>query len=172
VAGAVVLLLSPERSFRVVVPYLVLTSCLLLAVQPILTRWLARRRTARSADPIDHTSPLVHIGVIVSSAYASYFGAGVGVLLLAIFAILLDDDLQRLNGLKNVLILVANIVGVLLFAFSGRVDWPVAALLIVTAYGGGLLGSRLARRVRAEVLRGVVIVFGVVVAAALLATGT
>jgi len=170
VAGAVILLLSPERSFRVVVPYLVLFSCLLLAVQPILTKWLAKRREARSAAPIDHTSPLVHTGVILSSAYASYFGAGVGVLLLAIFAILIEDDIQRLNGLKNVLILVANIVGVVLFAFSGRVDWPIALLLIVTAYGGGLLGSRLARKVRSDVLRAVVIAFGVVVVGALFAT--
>ena len=170
-AGAVVLLVTPERSFRVVVPYLVLLSCLLLAVQPRLATWVARRRSAAAGSAPGRPSPLVHAGVGISSVYASYFGAGVGVLLLAIFGILLNEDIQALNGLKNVLILIANMVGVLLFAFSGKVNWTAAVLLIVTAYGGGLLGSRLARRLRANTLRGLVIAFGVVVAAALLATG-
>ena len=93
---------------------------LLLALQPRLVTWVARRRTATAGGAPNPTSPFVHAGVGVSSAYASYLGAGVGVFLLAIFGILLDDDIQTLNGLRNVLILVANIVGLLLFVFSGR----------------------------------------------------
>jgi hypothetical protein len=73
-------------------------------------------------------------------------------------------ELAGQGRLKNVLILAANIVGVLLFTFSGKVDWPCRGTVDRHAYGGGLLGSRLARRVRADVLRGTVIVFGVVVA--------
>ena len=168
IAGAVVLLVTPARSFRVVVPYLVLLSCLLLAVQPRVSRWLAgRSHTSRGPG---HRRPLVHAGVFISGAYASYFGAGVGVLLLAIFGILLDEDIQRLNGLKNVLILVANMLGVLIFAFSGQVDWLAAAILIVTAYLGGLLGARLARRLNPATLRQAVIWFGVIVAVALFVT--
>jgi hypothetical protein len=110
----------------------------------------------------------VRAGVLVASVYGSYFGAGLGVLLLGVLGVLVADDLQRLNALKGLLSLVVNLVGVAVFVFSGRVDWPVAVVLAVAAWVGGLLGVRVARVLPARVLRTLVVTLGVVVAVVLL----
>jgi hypothetical protein len=107
----------------------------------------------------------------VASIYGSYFGAGLGVLLLGVLGVLVADDLQRLNALKGLLSLVVNLVGVGIFVFSGRVDWPVALVVAVTAWGGGLLGVRIARVLPARVLRVLVVCLGVLVAVVLLVRG-
>jgi uncharacterized membrane protein YfcA len=165
VAGAVLLLVTPETTFRAVVPYLILLSCALLAAQPRLAAVLAERR---------HGSPDVHwaarLGVGIGAVYGSYFGAGLGVLLLAVLGILVADDLQRLNALKGVLSLAINIVGVVVFVVSAHVAWVYVAVLAVTAYVGGTLGVSLARRLAPAVMRAAVIALGTVVGIVLLVT--
>lgn len=170
VAGAVVLLTTPADAFRTVIPYLILLSCLLLAAQPLLSRFVAGRRAAAGADTPEITAA-VHAGVFVAAVYGSYFGAGLGVLLLGVLGIFLDDDLQRLNALKGLLSLVVNLVGVLVFVTSGRVAWAAAAILLVTAYLGGLGGAALARRLQPRLLRYCVVALGVAVAVGLLVRG-
>lgn len=168
-AGAVILLLTPEDSFRMIVPYLVLASCGVLAVQPRLAAWVAARGVA---DPeARKMTPALQIGVFAAAVYGSYFGAGLGVLLLGVLGVLLQDHLQRLNGLKTLLALIVNLVGVTIFVFSGRVDWVVALVLLISAYLGGLSGARLARRLTPRVLRTAVITFGVGVSIALIIQG-
>ncbi len=169
-AGATVLLVTPADSFRAVVPYLILLACALLAVQPRLARWVAAGREA-SAGQHHQIGPAVQAGVAVGAVYGSYFGAGLGVLLLAVLGVLLDDDLQRLNALKGLLSLLINVVGVVIFLASGRVAWGYAAILAVTAYTGGTVGVALARRLPAQALRAGVVVIGAAVACALIATG-
>lgn len=163
VAGAGLLLVTPERTFRVVVPYLVLGSCALLAAQPRLAAALGER---------PHGSPDVHwgarLGVGIGAVYGAYFGAGLGVLLLAVLGILVADDLQRLNALKGLLSLVIAAVGVLVFLVSAQVAWGAAAVLGASAYAGGTVGVRVARRLPPAVMRGAVVVIGVVVGVALL----
>jgi uncharacterized membrane protein YfcA len=175
IAGAVILLVTPADSFRAVVPYLVLLSCALLAAQPRTARWVAARAAARADDGRSRRSgeigPALQAGVFVASVYGSYFGAGLGVLLLAVLGILLQDELQRLNVLKTVLAFVVNIVGVVVFLVSGRVAWVFAVILLVTAYLGGVLGARVARRLRASTLRAAVITLGVVVSVVLIVRG-
>lgn len=173
-AGAVILLVTPADSFRAVVPYLVLMSCALLAVQPRTARWVAARAAARASDGHERRGeigPALQAGIFLAAVYGSYFGAGLGVLLLAVLGILLDDELQRLNGLKTVLAFVVNIVGVLVFLASGRVAWVFALILLVTAYLGGILGARVARKLSASTLRVAVIVLGVVVSVVLIVKG-
>lgn len=177
VLGAVLLLVTPPAAFRALVPYLVLVSCALLAVQPRLARYVARRRG--SADPalgavrgpVHGITPVVLVGVGASAVYGSYFGAGLGVLLLAVLGILVQDELQRLNALKGMLALVINAVGVLVFAFSGTVEWAFAAVLAMSALLGGALGVVVARRVPAAALRAAVVLFGTAVAVVLLVQG-
>jgi uncharacterized membrane protein YfcA len=199
VVGALVLLRTPAAAFRALVPWLVILSCLLLAAQPRLARAVADRRarsarepaparvgpdgpTQPSAIPVGPDHPVVvpgppdvgwgaRIGVGIAAVYGSYFGAGLGVLLLAVLGVFLLDDLQRLNALKGLLSLVVNFVGVLVFAFSGRVDWPVALVVAVAAWVGGLLGVRVARVLPASRLRAAIVVLGLVVAVVLLVRG-
>jgi uncharacterized membrane protein YfcA len=170
VAGAVILLETPEHSFRRVAPLLILLACALLAAQPRLARVLADRRDQPGAGAAA-IGPAVGVGVGLAAVYGSYFGAGLGVLLLGVLGILVRDELQRLNALKGVLSLAINASGVAVFVFSGRVAWAYAAVLAVSAYVGGSVGVGVARRCSPAALRAGVVSLGVVVAVALLVSG-
>ena len=165
VAGALLLLVTPDDAFEAAVPFLLLLACGLLAVQPRLARALAQQR---------HGSVDLHWGVRAAvglgAVYGSYFGAGLGVLLLAVLGMLVADELQRLNALKGVLSLLVNAVGVAVYLVSGQVEWAYAAILAVTAYLGGTLGVSVARRLPAPVMRAAVVALGVTVAVVLLVT--
>lgn len=169
-AGAVMLLLTPAAVFHSVVPILVLLSSVLLAIQPWLARRLVARRSGSDANEPSHgVTPLVRCGVFVGASYGSYFGAGLGVLLLALLGTLLQDGIQRLNALKGLLSLLINVVGATVFVVSGRIEWPYVAILAVTAYSGGTAGVALARRLPEAVLRYSVVLLGLVVAGVLFA---
>jgi uncharacterized membrane protein YfcA len=170
VTGAFLLLATPGDAFRQVVPYLVLLACLLVAVQPRLAAWVARRRGDRRVGVDDVPAGAV-VAVLLGAVYGSYFGGGLGVVLLAAFGILLDDGLQRLNALKGVLSLVITGAGVVVFLASGEVAWVDAAILAVTSYAGATVGVRIARRLSAAALRAAIIVIGTTVAGVLIATG-
>jgi uncharacterized membrane protein YfcA len=158
--GAALLLVSPASVFEAIVPWLILAACGLLAVQPRVAA-AARRRRARS--------PLVlHAALFAATVYGGYFGAGLGIMLLAILGVFVDDDLQRLNALKGVLSLLVAAVTVVGFALFGPVAWDAAAIVGVTCLAGGAAGVGVARRLPAPVLRGLVIAYGVSVAIVLL----
>ncbi|KPM56486.1 membrane protein [Frankia sp. R43] len=182
--GAIVLLLTPSDGFKSAVPFLVLAACLLLAVQSRLAAMVARRRAATVAaaaaaqsgtEPGTEPGPPegaitwpTRIGVFVAGAYGSYFGAGLGVLLLGVLGILLVDELQRTNALKTLLSFGVNSIGVMVFLVTAQVSWAFAGILVVTSACGGVLGARVARLLPANVLRTAVVVLGVVVAVVLL----
>lgn len=166
IVGAVLLLLTPGDSFRSVVPYLVLLACLLLAVQPRLARALAARGTAS-----EHAGWEAQLAIGIGAIYGSYFGAGLGVIMLAVLGLLVADDLQRLNALKGVLSLVINLVGALIFVVTGHVQWLAAGLLASGAVLGATLGVGLARSLPSAAMRVAVVVGGVVVATTLLLRG-
>ena len=164
VGGAVLLLETPADSFRTVVPYLVLVACALLAAQPHLGRLLTRQQGGHERITVD-----VYLVVLIGGIYGSYFGAGLGVALLALLGLLLADDLQRINALKGPLGFLVNISGAAVFVASGRVHWIHAAILAGTAFIGAMASVRYARRLSPEVLRYTVVTLGVVVAAVLIA---
>lgn len=161
ILGGILLLNTGERLFRQLVPYLILFASLLLAVQPMLRTWLVRYQKERG-----HTSSEVGaIGpVTLAAIYGGYFGAGLGVITLAVLALVLEDTLTRLNALKQALSLSINVAAALFFVFSGQVVWPAALVMAVGALAGGVLGGRLAGRVQPSVLRWIVVTIGVVVA--------
>lgn len=164
-AGSVALLASPAQVFERLVPFLILFACALLAVQPRVGRWLRRRRP-RGKSPAYSSALLA--AQFLAAAYGAYFGAGLGIMMLAILGIFLHDDLQRLNALKGLLALVINGVAVVYFALFGPVAWLAAVIMAVVSWAGGYFGVRVARRLSAARLRGVVLAFGVVVAIRLL----
>jgi uncharacterized membrane protein YfcA len=166
IAGAVLLLVTPDDTFRAVVPFLVLLSAALLAVQPTLARALGVR--PHEAGAPTEVRMWARLGVGICAVYGTYFGAGLGVLLLAVLGILLADGLQRLNALKGLLSLLINVVGVLVFVVSADVAWRYAAILAVSAFVGGTLGVSVARRLPAPVMRAAVVTLGVGVGVVLL----
>ncbi len=156
VTGGVLLLTLPASAFRAVVPVLIVMSCVLVAVQP----WLAGRSGRRRSH--EHGGVPLFVGVLLAGVYGGYFGAAQGVLLIALLGLFLDEDLQRVNAAKNVLSAVVNSVAALLFAAVTDVAWAAAALIAVGSVVGGQLGALVGRRIRPAVLRGVVVLVGVV----------
>jgi uncharacterized membrane protein YfcA len=163
--GGVVLLAAPESAFEAIVPFLILLACALMAVQPRLSRYLAARRGAEAGHPWGLLA-----GVYLTGIYGGYFGAAQGVILMALLAIFLTDDLQRLNGLKNWLAGVVNGVAAILFILVAPVDYRVALLLAIGSIVGGQVGATVGRRLPAPILRAVVISVGTLVALRMLLT--
>ncbi len=164
-AGGALLLLSGERAFRALVPFLILLASGLLAVQGPLRAWLTRR--AGRDGP--HAAGWVAVPVALAAVYGGYFGAGLSVIVLACLGLFLEDTLTRLNALKQSVSLVVNVAAALLFVASGKVVGPAALVMAVGALAGGALGGRLAGRIRAGTLRWVVVGIGLVVGVAYLA---
>ena len=164
-AGAALLLSSSEVLFETIVPWLILAACALLALQPRAAA-IARRRLERGGRSA--TAPL-HAALFAASVYGGYFGAGLGIMLLAILGGFLIDDLQRLNALKGMLSLLIATVTVAGFALFGPIAWDAALIVGAACLLGGAFGVHLARRLPAHVLRAVVIAYGVGVAIVLLA---
>jgi len=163
-AGVGLLALGGDDTFEFIVPWLILGSCALLAVQPRLKATLQKRDEQRTGL----STPLL-IAIVVGAAYSSYFGAAAGVLLLAILALGVSDTLQRLNALNRFLVLLANAIALPALLLVAPVDWPSVAVLAPATLVGGAVGARLARRLPDRVLRSAVIVLGVGVAIWLLA---
>ncbi len=158
-AGVALLLWGGESAFEAVVPWLVLLACVLLALGPRLRSALAAREGVATRP-----SPGLVAAVFASGAYASYFGAAAGVLLLAVLALGIIDSLQRLNAVNRALVLLANLVAVPVFIIVGPIDWPSVAVLAPATLVGGAIGARVARRLNDDVLRWSVIALGVGVA--------
>jgi uncharacterized protein len=166
VLGSLLLLGGPASVFSRLVPWLILFSCAVLAAQPAIARWLRRRHAGEGAR--GDRSPVLLAAQFVGAVYGAYFGAGVGVLMLALLGIFVDDGLQRLNALKGLLALVINLVAALCFVLAGRVAWVAVAIMAVGSLAGGQLGVVAARRLDDRVLRALVVAFGVTVALRLL----
>jgi uncharacterized membrane protein YfcA len=161
--GAVLLLALPASSFEQIVPFLILVAVVLVAFQPRLSAAMARRRPGGA----DQTAPLFAT-VYLTGIYGGYFGAAQGVILIALLGIFLTEDIQRLNGLKNVLAFLVNAVAAVLFALVAPVAWSASLLLAVGSITGGQVGAIVGRRLSPLVLRGVIIVVGTAVAVKML----
>jgi uncharacterized protein len=156
--GAVLLLETSESLFEHAAPFLILFACALLAAQPYLSRVVRPRPD----------SVRLHGMTFATAVYGGYFGAGLGIMLLAALALCIDDELQRLNALKGLLSLVIGAAAGVWFAFFGPVEWGAAAVMAAASLVGGQAGVVLARRLDDRVLRAVVVAFGVGVAVVLL----
>jgi uncharacterized protein len=160
--GGIILVNTEERVFQAVVPYLILLACGLLAVQEPVRNYLVRRVGQSSQGQPAEAWAALPVGL--AAVYGGYFGAGVSVIVLAVLGLVLDDNLTRLNALKQVVSFSINVTAAVFFLFSGEVVWPAALVMMIGALIGGALGGRLAGRIQPVVLRRVVVAVGVVVA--------
>jgi uncharacterized membrane protein YfcA len=157
VTGAVLLLVLPASAFKHVVPVFIAIALVLTVFQPRLNRRLAGHVAARTR----RTSVLTPLAVYITGVYGGYFGAGQGILLLAIFGVMLAQSLQRSNALKNVLAGTVNAVAGVYFIFAAHVEWAPAAIIAVTSIGGAQIGARYGRRLDPTALRALIVVVGV-----------
>jgi uncharacterized protein len=167
-AGAILLLSLPASAFTLIVPVLILISCVLVIIQPRLNAWMAARRARRQPGRQAERSPVLAAGVLVSGAYGGYFGAAQGVLVIGLLGSFLDDDLQRINAAKNVLVTVVNGTAAVVFILFAQVNWIVVLLIASGSTAGGLLGARLGRRLPPLALRILVATIGVIAAGKLI----
>ena len=158
IVGAWLLTRTSDALFRDMIPFLVLGACLLLAVQDKV-RTMLQRRAARIG--LGWAVPPVFLAAI----YGGFFGVALSVMFLAMIGLAIDDNLTRLNALKQAMSLACNIAAALYFAIGATVVWSAAGAMAAGALLGGWAGGKLARRVRAGTLRLIVIAIGLIIAA-------
>jgi uncharacterized membrane protein YfcA len=157
--GVGLILVSSQDAFDSVVPFLVLAACALLAAQPAIKGRLGGRAGAH-----ERPGPGSLVAQTLAAAYGGYFGAALGVAVLALLGVFFDDTLQRLNALKALLQLVIGGTAAIGFALLTPVAWGAAAIVAPASLAGGLVGARLAQRVSDRVLRGGIVAYGVAAA--------
>ncbi|MEO8201535.1 MAG: sulfite exporter TauE/SafE family protein [Gemmatimonadota bacterium] len=161
--GAWLLLHTSDRSFAEIVPFLVLGATVLFLVQAPLMRWMRGRSLERAIAP-EGVPPAPPWRFLVAQfavgIYGGYFGAGVGILMLAVLGFMGLTNIHTMNGLKNWGGLCMNAVAALLFVASGIVNWPVALAMAAGGLLGGYMGSRLAQRVGQQPVRRAITVIG------------
>lgn len=159
IIGGILLLNTGERLFRSLVPYLILMASVLLALQDPVRNWVKKRQGDGAAASDLWTA----LPIGLASVYGGYFGAGLSVIILAVLGLVLNDNLTRLNALKQAIALSVNVAAAIFFLFSGQVVWDAAAVMAVGALIGGALGGRIAGSIQPATLRRVVVIIGVIV---------
>jgi len=165
ITGAWLLLHLPEKVFHYAAPVLIVLALLMVVFQPRLQRWVRNREeNPEHALRDKHHSVLLVVLVFLAGVYGGYFVAAQGILLVAILGIFMTGTIQNANAMKNILVLGVNLIAAtsyLLFAF-GRINWTVVAIIAVSSLIGGLVGSKVGRRLSPPVLRGVIFALGLV----------
>jgi uncharacterized membrane protein YfcA len=179
VVGAFLLLVSSAALFERIVPWLIFLACGLLVAQPRLARLVREWRADPDGAPtprngragLDGHTAALFVAQFLAAAYGAYFGAGVGIMMLAILGVFVADTLQRLNALKGLLSLLVAVIAAVAFSLFADVSWVAVAVMAAASLLGGQLGVLLARRLNDQVLRWLVVAFGVAVGLRLLVTG-
>jgi uncharacterized membrane protein YfcA len=156
--GSRLLVELPGESFKTLVPWLILAATLLLGGQPLIARWTGVGQ--EHAAPTSWKAVAVVAFQFLVAVYGGYFGAGIGILMLAALAMMGMSDIHRMNGLKTLFAFAINSVSVVVFIVSGAVDWRYAPVMIASAVAGGYMGARVARRLDKNLVRRAVVVLG------------
>ena len=166
--GGILLRYTPPATFAALVPALILFAVILFALQEPIQKKLRGAQT--SIEPTTTSWWLFGASVLqlLTGVYGGYFGAGMGIMMLATLSLLGFANIHQMNGLKNLLGMTINLVAALYFIFVGLVHWPEALVMAVGAIVGGYAGAGLARKLGAKFVRVSVIVIGVGMAISLL----
>lgn len=154
IIGAILLLYLPERNFEIIVPFLIGSAGVLIALQPFVYKLFPK--TSHKLN-----FKLIIPGFILAGTYVGYFGAGTGVILLAIFGLAGLANIQQANALKNLGSGSGNAIAALIFIFSGMVVWQTALSVAIGSILGGILGGRLAQTLKASYFRLIILVVAV-----------
>jgi uncharacterized membrane protein YfcA len=166
IVGAILVTITPTHAFEQIIPWLILFAALLFILhEPVLKR-LGIQQVTTDAAPV--YSPRAWRGLLafqfLIAVYGGYFGAGIGILMLATLSIMRFGQLFRVNALKNLSAFLINVCGAVVFATSGLVDWRFAIVMALGATAGGLGGAGIAKKIGPRALRIVISIFGIVVA--------
>ncbi|GAB3942160.1 hypothetical protein GCM10027614_28740 [Micromonospora vulcania] len=159
IVGALLLLATPARAFELVVPFLVLGATAVLAFQDPLRRLVGHPRDLTPRQRTIAVQTMVATGAV----YGGYFGAALGVMLVAGLALVLDATLARVSAIKNLLSAVVGFTTLVVFALFGPVNWAAVAVVAPATLIGGYVGARLVRRLPPVVLKALIVVFGTLI---------
>ncbi|MEX0671044.1 MAG: sulfite exporter TauE/SafE family protein [Pirellulales bacterium] len=169
VVGTLLVLKLPPEWFDRLVPWLILLAAVLFSLQPRVARWAQGDDATTQPSPTAHT-PVARLALacglqLLVGVYGGYFGAGIGILMLAVLSVLGLGDIHRLNAVKNSLGTVVNGVATAVFAAgslagSHDVSWPHVSVMAVAGMIGSLGASHLARRLPSTVMRKIVAIIG------------
>jgi uncharacterized membrane protein YfcA len=158
VVGAKILLSTPPATFMKLVPWLLLGATLLFAASRRITAWIrAHQHGGGNSRKWMAAGLLLELLIAI---YIGYFGAGVGILVLALLAALGVDDIHAMNGLKNIFVSLVNGVAIVVFVWNGAVLWPQTLVMLAGSTIGGYGGAFYAQRMKAEHVRWLVIAVG------------
>jgi uncharacterized membrane protein YfcA len=157
VAGALLLLVTPAKLFAGVVPWLLLFATVLFAMGPQLSRWAAAGRQAESGS--QHGTARA-VGLMLVSVYGGYFNGGLGILLMALYTVLGENNLTTVNALKNLCSLVLSLLSVAAFVVAGVIVWQQGIAMMLAATLGGYWGAQWSRLLPVQWLRRGVIGIG------------
>jgi uncharacterized protein len=161
-AGGVLLLNTGQATFHALVPYLILFAALLLIMEEPIHRWHERR--VGKSGPRHVNSLWRLIPIFLASIYGGYFGGGLATIVLAVLALEVQEPITKLNALKQMISLCANVAAAVLFLFSNQVIWSATIVMAVGALLGGVIGGFAADKIRPSVLRAIVVAFAVATA--------
>jgi uncharacterized membrane protein YfcA len=159
-AGCALLLVTPAGAFSRAVPFLVLAAAAILALQDRIKTVVGHPHEMGTRRRAIALHGLVGLGCV----YGGYFGAALGVMLVAVLGLLVQASLRRITAMKNVISAIEGVVTVVYFAISAPVQWGAVAILAPATIVGGYAGARVARRIPQRILRAAIVAYAVVVA--------
>lgn len=182
IGGAIVLLKTPQTTFTLLIPFLMLLATLLFAFSPLVNTRLRQRAEARkkrsaetveisreekSAEAAQTSLPWIRLAGLASlqfviAIYGGYFGGGIGILMLATLGLMGMENIHEMNAVKNTLAACINGLAVIVFILFGAIDWPSALVMVVGTIAGGFGGAYYARKLDPRLIRGFVILVGCV----------
>lgn len=161
--GTWLVVTQPAKVFQTLVPWLILVATVLFLLQPTITKWTG------IGHPHKQPSTATRLGIVglqfLIAVYGGYFGAGIGILMLSALALMGLSDIHRMNAVKTLLASGINGMSVAVFLWSGRVNWPLAVPMILSAIVGGFAGASVARRLDKNVVRYTVVTIGLLLSA-------
>jgi uncharacterized membrane protein YfcA len=163
IVGALLLLRTNEEVFEQLIPYLLLLATVIFAASPSITRFVRRFRTEHAQGPVQRV--LVYSLYLLVAVYGGFFGAGLGILTLAVLALLGFENIHEMNALKTLQAMLINGIAVVAFVIAGVIHWPSALVMIVGAILGGYGGAAVARRLSPARVRPIVVIISVALTA-------
>lgn len=157
VVGAVLLLALPQSAFKTIVPLIIAVALALVVAGPRISRALAAR-----PQHVAHHRFALPLVLVLCGVYGGYFGAAQGILLLAVLGVTLSASLPEITGMKNVLVMFVNLVAGVVFVIFAEVAWWPVVLIAGGSIVGGQIGAKVGRQLPDSVLRGIIVVVGVI----------
>lgn len=159
--GGYLLLHTSEKLFSNLVPYLILLATLILILQVPIKKWLVKRNPERIKS--QKTRLFIALLILISATYGGYFGAGLGVILMAVLGLTFDNSLIVINVLKQAISFSINISASIYFLFSDKINWWLALPMAASAILGGFLGGKVVTKLNPNILRWIIVTVGLTV---------